>query len=74
MIPTGSGLALATLPPEALPPDAPPPKLIDIYRANSDPALPALSSGFFYTVHSFVFSPDEQWIAVAIRPGKARKP
>ena len=61
MILTGSGLALAA------PPGAPPPKLIDIYRANSDPALPPPPSGFSYVVASLAFSPDEQWIAVALR-------
>jgi hypothetical protein len=61
-------LAGSCLPLAALPPQAPPPKLIDIYRAKSDPELPPLPSGYSYTVHSFVFSPDEQWIAVALRP------
>lgn len=63
LILTGSVLALA-----APPQEAPPPKLIDVYRATSDPALPPLPSGFFYTVHSFAFSPDAHWIAVALRP------
>jgi hypothetical protein len=63
MILTGSGLALA-----APPPEAPPPKLIDLYRANSDPALAVLPSGFSYAVASLAFSPDEQWIAVELRP------
>ncbi len=62
MILTGSGLALA-----APQPEAPPPKLIDVYRANSDPALPPLPSGFIRTVASIAFSPDEQWIAVGLR-------
>ena len=61
LIMIGSGLALAAPPLQALPP-----KLIDIYRANSDPALPPLPSGFSHTVASFAFSPDEQWIAVAL--------
>src|SRR5580698_6706853 len=69
MILTGSGLALAAPPRNAPPsPDAPSPILIDTYRAASDPALPPLPSGFVYTVRSFVFSPDEQWIAVSLRP------
>jgi hypothetical protein len=62
MMLTGSGLALA-----APQPEAPPPKLSDVYRANSDPALPSLPSGFFRTVASIAFSPDEQWIAVGLR-------
>jgi hypothetical protein len=61
MILAGSGLALA-----ALPPDAPPPRLIVTYVAHSDPALPPLPSGFSYSVAYFAFSPDEQWMAVAL--------
>jgi hypothetical protein len=68
MILTGSGLALAAPPPKALPPDAPPPKLLEIYRPGSDPARPPLPAGFLYAVRSFVFSPDEQWLAVSLRP------
>jgi hypothetical protein len=58
---TGSSLALA-----APPPEAPPPKLIDIYRANADPALPRLPSRLFRIVYSLIFSPDEQWLAVTL--------
>ena len=63
MILTGSGLALA----------APPPlNIIDIYRATSDPALPPPPIGFFPTIVSFTFSPDEKWIAVTLQ-GRAMK-
>src|SRR5580692_8029940 len=63
MILTGSGLALA----------APPPlNIIDIYRATSDPALPPPPIGFFRTIVSFTFSPDEKWIAVTLQ-GRALK-
>ncbi len=62
LIMIGSGLALA-----APPLQAPPPKLIDICRANSDPGLPQLRAGFSYNVASFAFSPDEQWMSVALR-------
>lgn len=44
----------------------PPPNLIGIYQAHADPALPPLPAGFVYEVSAFTFSPDEQWLAVAI--------
>jgi hypothetical protein len=44
----------------------PPPKLIDIYRANSDLALPPPPAGFYRTMYYFAFSPDEQWIALVV--------
>ena len=56
-----SGLAFA-----APPPQPPPPNLIDLYRANSDPALPPLPSDFSYSVGLFAFSPDEQWLGVVL--------
>lgn len=62
MLLAGCGLA-----PAAPPIQAPPPKLIGTYQADADPALPPLPPGFFYTFESFAFSPDDQWVAVALR-------
>lgn len=58
---TGCGLALA-----AHRPKAPPPKLIGIYRAGADPALPPLPHGFLYRVNTIAFSPDERFVSVAL--------
>lgn len=66
-------LACSSLMLAAPPPEAPPPKLIEIYRAYSDPKLPPVPSGFSWRVVFFAFSPDEQWIAVMLHPSPTQK-